>query len=577
MNKFSMKKLLDQIHAVSLRFPFTLFFILGLTFLFFLKINKPTIEILPSRWVFFSISIALSLVVTLFSEEFKGNLIKIGLNLLLIIVLMIYCYFLPAKFEPVNFYQTISVGIVLILSAFVVPFLKKNNDIPFWEFGKTSVLQLIISGFFALVLYAGLMLAVFSLKELFKIEIHQKVYEQISVICFVLFAPLYFLTHITEENNMHTQEFTFNQFVRILGLYILLPILLLYCLILYVYLVQIVVKWQLPNGWVSTLVSVLGLGGFLCMFILYPLRLSGENKVASLLSKYFPIILLPLLVLMSIGILRRFEDYGVTINRLYVIILNAWLYGICVYLILSKSNHLKWIVISFVTVLFVASVGPWSVYKITERKMIGQISHLLDEAKLLKDGKVIDNTGKTIKLNPQLADTLSEDVKYVYNNYGVSKLQPLFRDSIGKKGWTQVFQILGIGELPVKDTYFNAWIDRKNSTLTDINTYHSFVYLPGFNSGKTEILNNSTVDIKMKDLQIEINTKSAGAKTFKILLKPKLKEIIQLYKAEKSFSMEKMTIENENSRLIINSVHGNYYSQNDSIYISDCDALLFLK
>lgn len=572
-----MKELLDKIHTVSLRFPFTLFFILALAFLFLLKINRPTIEILPSRWVFFSIGIALSLVGTLFAEGFKNSMIKIGLNVSLLIVLMIYCFFLPDKFEPVNFYQVISIGIVLILSAFVVPFLNKNNDVPFWEFWKSSVLQLVISGFFALVLYAGLMLAVFSLKELFQIDIKQKVYEEISVICFVLFAPLYFLTHITAEDEMHSQKFTFNQFIRILGLYILLPILLLYSLILYVYLARIIVKWQLPNGWVSTLVSVLGLGGFLCMFILYPLRLGNEDKVARLLSRYFPILLLPLLVLMSIGILRRFDDYGVTINRLYVIVLNVWLYGICIYLMLSRSNHLKWIVISFVTVLFFTSVGPWSVYKITERKMIGQIGRLLNGAKLLKDGKVIDNSLKTIKVDPQLADSLLEDVQYVCNNYGAEKLQPFFRDSIGKKGLTQIFQILGVDNQPVKDTYFNAWVDRKNSRLKDINSYRYFLYLPGFNSDKTEILNNPESDIKLKNFQIQVNMKSTSAKIFNIPLKPKLKEIIQLYKTEKSFPQEKMTIENENCILIINSIRGNYYSRNDSVSISDCDALLFIK
>ena len=522
--------------------------------------------------------IALSLVGSLFAEGFKNSMIKIGLNLSLVIVLMIYCFFLPDKFEPVNFYQVISIGIVLILSAFVVPFLNKNNDIPF-----LGVLEIVcfynwlFPVFFALVLYAGLMLAVFSLKELFQIDIKQKVFEEIAVICFVLFAPLYFLTHITGEDEMHSQKFTFNQFVRILGLYILLPILLLYSLILYVYLVQIMVKWQLPNGWVSTLVSVLGLGGFLCMFTLYPLRLSDENKTAKLFSKYFPIVLFPLLLLMSVGILRRFGDYGVTINRLYVVILNAWLYGISVYLILSNSNHLKWIVISFVTILFFASIGPWSVYKITERKMIGQIIHLLDEAKLLKDGKIVDNTHKTIKLNPQLADSLSEDIKYVCNNYGIEKLQPFFRNSIGKKGWSQLFMILGIEDLPARDTYFNVWIDRGNSNLTDINMCNSFVYLPGFNSGQSEILNNNTLDIKLKYLQIQVNTKLVGAKTFTIPLKPKLKEIIQLHKTEKSFSVGKMTIENKNAKLIINSIQGNYYLQNDSIYISNCDALLFLK
>ena len=87
-------------------------------------------------------------------------------------------------------------------------------------------------------------------------------------------------------------------------MYIIVPILSLYVLILYVYLITIVVQWQLPDGWVSTLVSVLALGGFLTMAIVYPLAVQ-KDKLVSWLFRYFPLLLMPLLVLMSVGIARR--------------------------------------------------------------------------------------------------------------------------------------------------------------------------------------------------------------------------------------------------------------------------------
>lgn len=163
--------------------------------------------------------------------------------------------------------------------------------------------------------FCGLSLAIYSLEVLFKIDISDKVYQNLSVLCYILFAPVYFLSNVPEKAEMFKQDNTFDIFFKILGLYIFLPILALYTLILYVYLVQIIIKWELPNGWVSTLVSILGLGGFLCMFILYPLRLQNDNKFVNILSKYFSVVLMPLLVLMSIGIFRRLSDYGLTINR----------------------------------------------------------------------------------------------------------------------------------------------------------------------------------------------------------------------------------------------------------------------
>ena len=230
MKKFSLKTWIKKIQLVALRFPFTLFFVIGFTIFLLIQINQSGNNHHERNWTFFSLGILLSLSVTLFSEGFK-NLYKIGLNLLAIILLLLYCYFLPEKFNPVHFYQVISIGIVLFLSAFVVSFFKKGNDIPFWEFSKESVIQLFISVIFAQILMAGLSLAVLSLKELFKMNIDRKVYGDISVVTYVLFGGIYFLANVPDKIEKYNQTYNFNKFLKVLGLYILLPILAIYMLI----------------------------------------------------------------------------------------------------------------------------------------------------------------------------------------------------------------------------------------------------------------------------------------------------------------------------------------------------------
>ena len=576
MKKFSFKNWIEKLQLVALRFPFTLFFVVGLTIYLLIQINQLGNNHHERSWTFFALGILLSLSVTLFSEGFK-NLYKIGLNLLAIILLLLYCYLLPEKFNPIHFYQVVSIGIVLFLSAFFVSFFKKENDVSFWEFSKESVIQLFIAVIFAQILMAGLSLAVLSLKELFKMNIDGKVYGDIMVITYVLFGGVFFLANVPDKTKKFEQIYNFNKFLKVLGLYILLPILAIYSLILYGYLIENVIKWQLPNGYVSTLVSVLGVGGFLTMLILFPLRIE-KNKIAELLSKYFPFLLIPLLVLMSVGIFRRLGDYGMTINRLYVLFLNIWLYGICIYLFISKANHLKWIIISFAAVLLISSVGPWSVYHITKRTMIKEIAQLLSESHLLKDGKVIDNQDKSIILDPKLAEQLSEDIKYISSNYGYSELQTFFNDSIGKHGYSQLFNKIGIGELPIRDTYFNAWLDRKGSLALNTEIYKSFQYLPSFSERKNDtIIKNSQITILLKNSNLLVSSKNVQFTPFEIPLKSKLKEIIKSHKTKDSFSMEEMTITADNYKLLLNSVSGNYFAHNDSIHINNCDALLFLK
>ncbi len=576
MKKFSLKTWVKKIQLVALRFPFTLFFILGFSIFLLIQINQSGNNHHERNWTFFSLGILLSLSVTLFSEGFK-KIYKIGLNLLAIILLLLFCYLLPEKFNPVNFYQVISIGIVLFLSAFVVSFFKMDNDIPFWEFSKESIIQLFISLIFAQILMAGLSLAVLSLNELFKIDIEDKVYGNIAVICYVLFGGIYFLANVPDKTEKYNQNYHFSKFLKVLGLYIILPILAIYTLILYVYLAQILINWQLPNGYVSKLISVLGLGGFLSMLILYPLRNQNENKVVKLLSKYFPVILMPLLILMSVGIFRRLGDYDLTINRLYVLTLNVWLYGISLYLFFSKANHLKWIVISFATVLLLSSVGPWSVYNVTKRKMRTEIGQLLLEAKLLNNGKVIDNTQKIIILNPELANTLSEDIKYIATNYGIEQLQPLFKISLKDKSWTDLNLLLGINEFPITDTFFNAWTDKENPLKIDLNPYKSMIFLPSFNNEKSKLLSNSETEITFGKMDIQVKQKSSQGSVFFIPLKSKIMEILKTQKIRSSHPIEEMTITTENCKLVITSITGNYYSHNDSIHITNCDAQLFLK
>ncbi|HRZ97756.1 MAG TPA: DUF4153 domain-containing protein, partial [Paludibacter sp.] len=351
MKKISLKEWGDKIQSVALRFTFPVFFIIGLSVLFFIQINQKDADIKERLWIFFGLAIPLSIAVTLFSEDYKNKMLRAGLNLLATAILVIYAFTMPAKLFEYHYYQVITLGIVFSLSSFVVSFFRKESDISFWEFSKTTVLQLIIAFIFSQVLMLGLSLAILSLDKLFNINISEKVYGNLAVICYALFAPIYFLANVPDEFEKRKQEFRYDKFLKMLGLYIMLPILALYTIILYVYAIQIVAKWELPNGWVTWLVSVLALGGFLCMMIVFPLRLQA-NKIAVFVSRFFPVILFPLIILMTVGIFRRFDDYGLTINRAYVFLLNFWLYGICIYLFITQSRHLKCIVITFSVIAF---------------------------------------------------------------------------------------------------------------------------------------------------------------------------------------------------------------------------------
>jgi hypothetical protein len=589
MKKISLREVTNKLLMVTVRFHLVLVFIFGVGLYLFLKINYPKHALENSTLVFFILCALAYIPISLMIEDTKNRIFSALLFVLPIPILSIYSFSLPEDLFVFQFYQVFIFVLFFVLTTFVVSFVSKDNDIAFWEFSKKCIWQFIISNVFAQVLFVGLSLAILSLKELFKIDVQIEVYKNLAVICYVFFAPIFFLANLPNKIDKFKKEYTFDKLLKVLGLYILMPILALYSLILYVYLFQIIIKWELPNGWVSLLVSVLALGGFLSMLITYPLRLNDENKFVNFLFRYFPLLLMPLLVLMSVGIFRRLGDYGLTINRCYVLILNLWLFGISVYLFLSKANHLKWIIISFSVVMFVSSVGPWSVFSITKQSLIKEIGQLLNKAKLIENGKVIDNYKAHIKVDSILSKKIYEDVKYICNTYGTNSIQLFFKDSIGNLNYLSINNRLGISEsnyyapylLPDKKSsssckYFTAKLSSKNQ-LIDIGTdFKSYIELSRQNDTEqvyegddliVKYLNNSFLIYKPTDKNFKIS----------IPLQAKLKEITKQKDKGYDFSPKDLTIDGMNFKLIISNLTGFYYQKSDSITVTNIEANLFLK
>jgi len=110
---------------------------------------------------------------------------------------------------------------------------------------------------------------------------------------------------------------------------------------------------------------------------------------------------------MSIGIFRRIGDYGITINRCYILLLNIWFYGIYIYLFLTKSQHIKWILMSLVGIALISSIGFWSVANTVEKYSLTKDENTMlyngitetieiEKGKYLSFNNVLENEAYTI-------------------------------------------------------------------------------------------------------------------------------------------------------------------------------------
>lgn len=101
--------------------------------------------------------------------------------------------------------------------------------------------------------------------------------------------------------------------------YILSPALVIYAVILYMYLVRILVLWELPEGGVAYMVLGFLTVGLLC----HLLRLQVPKRHFEWFYKAFPAIAAAPLVLLWAGVFRRIGDYGLTEERVYLLVLCA--------------------------------------------------------------------------------------------------------------------------------------------------------------------------------------------------------------------------------------------------------------
>ncbi len=574
MKLYFFKNWNEKLKLVLVRFPLSLLFVLGTSVLFVLKIHDNGLNIREFMWPLLLGGIFLSIATTLLCEEMRNKLMAILVEVLVVIIWLVYCLTLPKHLQPVHIYQVVVVSASFALSIFFIAFLKKERDIPFWNFVYNIIVLLFVTYLFASVLMGGLGLALFSLDKLFHVVINEKIYGYLNVFCFVIFAPVYWLASLPHSDEKFNDRVQFNKVLKILGLYILLPILCIYLSILYVYMFQIIAKWELPNGWVSMLVSALGIGGLLTIIILYPLRIRDENRIVVWLAKYFPLVLLPLLVLMFIAIVRRLDDYGMTINRLYVLLLNLWLFGVSVWLFIVQSKYIKWIVVSFALVAFLSSVGPWSIGNISKHSLQHELKSRLSGLHLLEQGGTIKMKIPAMAIDSISRDRIAEITNYLSDTYGVGSLQYLFAYPVEKMTSREIIKRFGMQGTSSKVIQPFDACQREDTWSSKVAPYTTIVAINKSFSPDNPYEDENVV-LKINGAVVSVQTKAQPSRQITISLESKLQQFVNAGTEKRNkYIKEEMTLHGTNYRMIIILVSGDYNRKTRSYHIEYLKAYL---
>lgn len=376
------------------RFPVSAGFISVLAiFLIFNIIDEGNIiksSIIGAVSYYLSIGFVLSLTLHLWQEEGQKQRIVLIVNVVAHLILLadaIYIYTIFEASEGYHYhYEALvahaSVIFSLVLSLFFLSFFKEKDDIASWNFTMRLIVSAAVCYLIGEIMWGGLSLLLASFNTLFGIDIDYKWYLVIGVLSGLLLSSWLFLGRIPFGKDKHDHTPIDSGFLNAVMRFLFLPLVGLYIIVLYIYAIQILIKWELPNGWVSGLVIASMVGLIVIEFGLYPVRKSQERKADNFISQYLPVVIFPLLVLMTVGIARRFSDYGITVKRLYLLTINLWFYYVCITLFLTKARRINWITKSFAIIFLLTSVFPINYFSITRKYMDNLITKVLDGEKL---------------------------------------------------------------------------------------------------------------------------------------------------------------------------------------------------
>ncbi|SHI85495.1 protein of unknown function [Mesonia phycicola] len=567
------KELPSKMKVAFMRFPITLLWVILGSFFTIYIINDGYnwFDNYFSELTVLSIGVSWLIGARFLKENLQNKIIGWLIKSLILIGLFIFYITLPNNDDANSISYTRSFILLLAghIFVFFAPFATRWNKIDYWNYLKLIITAIGRSALFSIIMYAGLSLALLAIENLFSINFSSKIYGDLFIICLGIVNTFIYLSDFPKQIH-HTQEIHYSKALDVLLKYILIPILLLYLVIVYAYSIKIIITWELPQGWVSYLITILSIVGFIIHLIIEPIREKHPNLI---IRKFYPVfyfLLFPLFILLFIAIYTRVNDYGFTENRYFLSVLTAWIIGITLYVLLSKKKVLSILPISLFLLCLISIYGPWSAHQVSIKSQVNRLSELIlktDKGEhILSEEEVNQFKSSTRFLKEKdklylLENNLGFSTSYIENTYSAgSKLL----DSIyGNKAY----------KLPNTNDYLSFYYN-------DF-TYNEELNVQGYD--KLVIVNTSnTRDEKyfldIKEDFIILNYSDSELFRYNIIedIKAKLKVHSNLNEASKESFEYEITNDIGKFKFIIKSINGSR-KNNKALEIYNLKAYVFIS
>ena len=516
--KENVKKLLSHFKSGFERFPITIIlaFMHFITGIYIAEVrNFQSDEFIEVNLLLFG-SIFITGMCEIIREKYfyeKNKWLVRGIYSFITLVLSIIFYvdYLQTNdYNNFKFWALIPISIILFV---LIPILNKENK---EKYLQSEFSDFVITYIFAAVLFVGIAIVLTTISYLF-FSSNNDFFFRLTTYSFWFIAEVFgaslFLS-LLKKTDDDLENYKFPSIFNLLIKFVIIPLIVIYTGVLYIYMAKAVISMQLPKGLISHLVLWYTAFSVIIMILITPF--TQKDKFLGNFKKYFPYFSIPLIFASLFALFQRIYQYGITEKRYYVLILIFWLL-FCVILFIRKMN-ITGIFISLIACVVIAVYTPFSAKSVSNFSQKERLKRMLVKYGALKDGKI---SKITQKLTNRQGNHIHTTIQYISSNSDIQKLN--FKNEKG-----EVYSTLEDLEkaLDVKEAWKDYYIVRNEDENGENYDEKEIVAYRVKNSENAELISDTTgydnfISYKKVDNEDPINQENESEK-YKITVKNKI-------------------------------------------------------
>ncbi|MHB1393996.1 MAG: DUF4153 domain-containing protein [Clostridia bacterium] len=480
---------------------------------------------------------------------------------------MVYYFFLLKDFNMVSVTRYIGLSLSLYLAFNFIPYFYRRSGFELY------VIKLLTRFFttviYSVVLFLGIVAILFTIDKLLEIRVDEKVYLDVWLGVVGIFAPSFFLAGVP----LYEEQFeasTYPKLLKVLLLYIVMPIISVYTSILYIYFAKIIVTLQWPIGMVAHLVLWYSVICAAIIFLISPL--CDENKWTRTFIFLLPKLTIPLIIMMFVSIGIRVKAYGITENRYFVILLGLWALGIMINSNFVKTRRNIILPISLALIALLSVVGPWSSYSVSKFSQNQRLEGILLKYNMIENNSIVKSDQDVSEVDKK---EISEILGYFSQSHTLNDVKYLSKEF-------KIIQMNDVFGFPIteynSDNQNREYFSYNSSILSNPIDIKGYSYMFSANSfDSSGISSGYDIEIKYDNKIHEIRINSGGKEVYKNSLLEFGKQIHKKYGTDSKYDIDSnemsLVDENENIKIkfIFNHISGYEDKADNDINVTSMD------